>query len=182
MRTPGSAHSLMSERKKNATSNLWSFQICLNARVKVPTTAKIPNEEFSRSMYGPVQRVREWSSRKPVLHSHIVPRYERTQRPFAQLHSSESSSELSPAGEKDVREGRARKEFYKRDNKQKPTSLKGPKPGFAHGPISLRDNGARGFTWVVVGKNRHGVRFPIRLGLQVHLTQAVEHIWTKEWL
>lgn len=44
-----------------------------------------------------MQRVREWSSLKPVLHSHMVPRYERTQRPFAQLHSSESSSELSPS-------------------------------------------------------------------------------------
>lgn len=55
-------------------------------------------------MYGPTQRVWEWSSLKPVLHSHIVPRYERTQRPFAQLHSSESSSELSPAGEKEGRE------------------------------------------------------------------------------
>lgn len=43
-----------------------------------------------------VQRVREWSSLKPGLHSHMVPRYEGTQRPLAQLHSSESSSELSP--------------------------------------------------------------------------------------
>lgn len=52
-----------------------------------------------------MQRVREWSSLKPVLQSHIVPRYERTQRPFAQLHSSESSSELSPAVEKEVEWG-----------------------------------------------------------------------------
>lgn len=54
------------------------------------------------SGHGPMQRVREWSSLKPALHSHMVPKYERTQRPFAQLHSSESSSELSPAAEKRV--------------------------------------------------------------------------------
>lgn len=69
------------------------------------------------SGHGPMQRVREWSSLKPALHSHMVPKYERTQRPFAQLHSSESSSELSPAAEKGVRNrvvsgAEPPKEFY----------------------------------------------------------------------
>lgn len=90
-----------------------------------------------------MQRVREWSSLKPALHSHMVPKYERTQRPFAQLHSSESSSELSPAGKKGVgnRVGGWSKTpkrvlcvFSISILRGIFTSSKGPKPGFAPEP------------------------------------------------
>lgn len=131
--------------------------------------------------HGPMQRVREWSSLKPALHSHMVPKYERTQRPFAQLHSSESSSELSPAAEKGVRNGST--QCWVEPNPQKSsttivykretvTARRAPRQDLHLCP----DKRACGFTWVVVSERRQEILFPVGLGLQVHLTQAVEHI------